>query len=126
MTTVLAGARNSFAVHSSSILWSLFRVLGHSAETSPETRPLGAGNSLLPAARFGPLAQHTPNYVEAEVHGSKVVAEGGYPRNPEAATNSQLTEIPWRVMEPATGIEPAACGLQSTVSMLEIQVPQRI
>jgi hypothetical protein len=44
--------------------------------------------------------------------GSKVVAEGAYQRNPWGGTNLQLPEIPRKVLEPATGIEPATCGLR--------------
>ena len=44
--------------------------------------------------------------------GSKVVAEAGYPRNPQGGTKLQLPEIPWKGLEPATGIEPATCGLR--------------
>ena len=44
--------------------------------------------------------------------GSKVVAEMGYPLHPQGGQSWQLTEIPWKSVEPATRIEPATCGLR--------------
>jgi len=37
--------------------------------------------------------------------GSKVVAEGSYPRNPQSGVAVQLPDIPWKNVEPATRIE---------------------
>ena len=51
-------------------------------------------------------------HVAAAGRGSKVVAKGGYPQNPQTGPVLQLPEIPWKVLEPATGIEPATCGLR--------------
>ena len=51
-------------------------------------------------------------YVVAEAHGSKVVANRGYAQNPQSGRTLELPEIPWGMMEPATGIEPATCGLR--------------
>jgi integrase-like protein len=58
------------------------------------------------------LDSNPVQYVATEAHGSRAVAKRGYPRNLQAGTNLQLPEIPWKVMEPATGIEPATCGLR--------------
>ncbi len=48
--------------------------------------------------------------------GSKVVAEGNFPQHPQTGTKLQLPAIPWEVVEPATGIEPATCGLRNRCS----------
>ena len=48
--------------------------------------------------------------------GSKVVAEGGYPRNPQGGDTFQLPEIPWKTMEPAIRIERTTCGLRNRCS----------
>lgn len=55
-------------------------------------------------------------YVAAEAHGSKVVASEGYAQNQQTGKNLELPEIPWGMMEPATGIEPATCGLRNRCS----------
>ena len=48
--------------------------------------------------------------------GSKVVAETGYPLNPQGGQSLQLPEIPWKSLEPATRIERATCGLRNRCS----------
>ena len=48
--------------------------------------------------------------------GSKVVAEGSYPRNPQTGVAVQLPDIPWKNVEPATRIERATCGLRNRCS----------
>jgi len=52
----------------------------------------------------------------AVARGSKVVAEGAFAQNPQTESTSQLAEIPWKVMEPATRIERATCGLRNRCS----------
>jgi len=56
------------------------------------------------------------SYAAAEAGGSKVVAKGGYPQNPQTGPVLQVPEIPWKKLEPATGIEPATCGLRNRCS----------
>ena len=53
---------------------------------------------------------------KAVARGSKVVAEGVYSQNPQTGGILQLPEIPWKVMEPATRIERATCGLRNRCS----------
>ena len=48
--------------------------------------------------------------------GSKVVAAASYEPHPLPATNVQVHEIPLKVMEPATWIEQATCGLRNRCS----------
>ena len=48
--------------------------------------------------------------------GSRVVAKGEFQQNPQVGTNLQLPEIPWKVLEPASGIEPPTCGLRNRCS----------
>jgi len=48
--------------------------------------------------------------------GSKVVADGVYPRNPQGGRNLELPEIPWNALEPAIRIERTTCGLRNRCS----------
>jgi integrase len=48
--------------------------------------------------------------------GSKVVAKECYPQNPQGGADVQPPEMPWKIVEPATGIEPATCGLRNRCS----------
>jgi hypothetical protein len=57
--------------------------------------------------------EYQVNYVAFSGRGSKVVAGGGYPRNPQGDTKLQLPEIPWSALEPAIRIERTTCGLRN-------------
>ncbi len=51
--------------------------------------------------------------------GSKVVAKPGYQQNPQTGPSAEVPEIPWKIVEPATRIERATCGLRmETVGVL--------
>lgn len=54
--------------------------------------------------------------IEDGLISSNPAAEGAYTQNPQTGAILQLPEISWKVLEPATRIERATCGLRNRCS----------